>query len=114
MELPTEEDVLAALVLEWLLYADGGTLGVPDNFELPPMVDAVVHEMLCDWDLEQAIADSERRLEVERAERAVLSMLRHGFRPFSRRERLDDLEQEPTADEVLRWAWTRLHPTRSA
>lgn len=79
--LVSEEDVLARLLLEWLWDWDAKRnkeWAVPDEYLLPKEQDAqalasaVVMELECDLPLSRAIAESERRLEVDQAERAVL------------------------------------------
>lgn len=83
-ELPTEEDVLAILVLHAVLEGAWGKAEWQDfqeasrdmNDRWPPAVREIAmrRRRAPGVTAEAAIADSERRLELERAERCVISM----------------------------------------
>ena len=123
-DLPTEEDVLTVLVLrkarpfitnsddteQWLNLlrwdqALDGFMNGASGILAQERLEVVRPNHPFDA-LEAAIADSERRLEAERAGQEVLFVLRHFEYPASQRIRL--LDQEPTPDEVVRWASTIL------
>lgn len=75
-DLPTEEDVLAALLLRYLAIASWPELYDFDHDVAPDYARALCAHRLppgaTRLELEAAIADSERRLEVERARDAVV------------------------------------------
>lgn len=74
-ELPTEEDVLAALLVRWMILSpEVGARGFPlMAWAQVPMAVRLVAGHGTDLEVvEAAIADSERRLEVERAQTEVI------------------------------------------
>jgi hypothetical protein len=113
LPLPTEEDVLTALLLRHLairMRAASASADVTFLWGIPPAV-AVLVGYSWDRDIaEAAIATAERRWEVERVEQEVLGVLRSFVYPRDRELRL--LDQGPSPEEVLRWASTTLRAVR--
>jgi hypothetical protein len=113
LPLPTEEDVLTALLLRHLairMRAASASADVTFLWGIPRALAVLVGYS---WDrdiVEAAIATAERRWEVERVEQEVLGVLRSFVYPRDRELRL--LDSDPSPEEVLRWASTTLRAVR--
>lgn len=124
MSIPTEEDVLAMAVLcaivndpddrswdfalEEMIYVfSTDPPGLADRLRPPGVLEIARSRRRDARPWAAVVAESEHQLEAEQAEQEVLSVVRNLSYTWAQRERF--LDQDPTPDEVLRWAWTQLH-----